>query len=78
MKDIDGENDWFEIAAYNASDAAEEYAERCESFSGGELLNGPDTERVFVKNEDGLVETFEITVDYTKNFYATKTNGLPA
>jgi hypothetical protein len=71
-KDIDGEDDWFAINTHRADWAAEEYIKRCEEMSGGEMLNDPhrDREYVFVKDEQGQVTTFEIMVDYCKEFSA--------
>lgn len=74
-KDIDGKDDWFAITgALDAEHAAEQYIERCESMSGGEMLNDPNRDREFVtvKDERGIITTFEISVDFTKVFYATE------
>lgn len=73
-KDIDGEDDWFPIQSHSADWAAEDYIERCESMSGGEMLNDPlrDREIVRVKDEKGNITIFEITVDFTKVFSASE------
>jgi hypothetical protein len=73
-KDLDGEDDWFAINTHRADWAAEEYIERCEGMSGGEMLNDParDREYVRVKDETGTITTFEITFDYSKVFSANE------
>jgi hypothetical protein len=75
-KDIDGDDDWFSINSHRADWAAEEYIERCESMSGGEMLNDSlkDKEIVRVKDEQGNVTVWEITVDFTKVSPHTKSN----
>lgn len=71
---VDDDDDWFVIETHNAEWAAEEYIERCESMSGGEMLNDPwkDKEIVRVKDETGVVTTFRIAVEFTKLFFATQ------
>jgi hypothetical protein len=73
-KDIDGDDDWFAVNSSRADWAAEEYIERCESMSGGEMLNDParDREIVRVKDEKGNITVFEITFDYSKVFMANE------
>lgn len=69
--ELDGDNDWFEIDAYDAEAAALKYIERCESMSAGEMLNRPEQDRevVRVKDADGVVRSFEVTMDWSKDFY---------
>jgi hypothetical protein len=71
MLNVDGDGDWEEVKAYDAQMAAMEYAKRCESHSGGEMLNTEDDhETVRVMDAKGITLTFSIRAYYSKNFIA--------
>jgi hypothetical protein len=68
----DDANEWHYVEALNYSDAAENYAERCDDASGGELY-GEDDERQIVEvrlGEGCETRKFEVHVAFEKNFYS--------
>lgn len=66
--ELDGEDDWCDVLAYNHEDAANDYADIVDSNSGGEFQNG---ELVTVKAvETSEIQQFRISVDYEKTFTA--------
>jgi len=75
---IDSADYWTPIEARHPDDAAEEYIKRCEEGSGGEMLNDPfkDRETVRVKNADGQVVSFEITMDWSKDYYVHEVGAM--
>lgn len=79
MVGYDGEDDWTEIVkALDPQDAATMYAERCESNSGGDMLNREqDQETVLVKEtaDATSVLRFVVTASYQKHYWATAAKG---
>jgi hypothetical protein len=71
MIGYDGDDEWIEVMAYCAEFAASKYAEKLDDGSGGELLrDGRGSERCLVKDAGGMITTFDITVEFSKDFYA--------
>lgn len=73
MDDVDGFDDWTEILAMDAEDAALEYTDKCESQSGGEMLNDPwkDFQIVRVRCLDSMdksILSFRITMEWYKTY----------
>lgn len=71
MVDYDDPEEWSAIKAFDAEDAARDYAEKCDSRSAGGLFTDTmqDKQTVLVK-QDGDPQRFEISFDYSKYFYA--------
>lgn len=77
MKDYDQDDDWTEIEAGFPDIAAIYYVELCDSRSGGEMCNSmDDTQIIFVKLGESAPMRFEISAEYSKNFYASELEAI--
>src|SRR5690348_3444170 len=77
MVDYDDPEEWHEVEAFGPDDAAQEYAELCDSRSAGELFqdNVRDKQVVLVRHRAAEPMRFEISFDYSKYFYAHENHG---
>lgn len=77
MKDYDQDDDWTEIESGFPDIAAIDYAELCDSRSGGEMCNSMgDTQIILVKLGEAAPMRFEISAEYSKNFYASELEAI--
>jgi hypothetical protein len=67
MIDYDADDEWTEIEAYMAEYAAADYAQQCDSRSGGGITGFAC---VHVKTPEDKHLTFDITIEYSKDFHA--------
>ena len=67
-----GPDDWCEYDAHDPEEAAEMHAVAMDHDSGGEWFQDPtrDTMTVHVRYGEGSRWTFEISFDYSKDFYS--------
>jgi len=65
-------DDWAEIQAYDAKEAAEKYGERLADRSGGELLirEDDDVVRIHVRSQVGHESLWNVTVYYIIRYRA--------
>lgn len=68
--DIDEEDYWAVVKAYDEEGAATKYAEICDNNSGGELFLNPLKDKLEVRVKTGAdVLMFTIMAKYSKEYY---------
>lgn len=74
MVDFDTDDGWIACRGYDHEDAASEYAERCDSDSGGELFQDTSSRCIVHvrRNEADTIHVFEMSIEFAKVFYASE------
>ena len=70
--DADDHGGWADVEAYDAEEAAEKHAATMDADNGGEIFRNPHTDKLRVRVKCGAAapQVYEITFDYSKDFYS--------